>query len=154
MKWLHPPIIKVYEAMGSIADGRIEISEYGKSAKVYSSSRNKSYNVSYDPTGPSIMTNDNASFFRGTLGYPAIAFLMKIGVLSYDEKVGNFLKGIPWKDLNIKFKQYHKTIGHIFSTMNEEEKNLIVDFTTKVDEEINALNIGMLGKRIPPPDGY
>jgi hypothetical protein len=37
--WKLPPIIKVYEALGCIADGRIHVD--GDSAKVYSSSGNK-----------------------------------------------------------------------------------------------------------------
>jgi len=47
MKWKHPPIIKIYEALGSVADGRVEVS--GNTAKVFSSSGNKFYVVSYDP---------------------------------------------------------------------------------------------------------
>ncbi len=34
MKWKHPPIIKIYEALGAVADGRVKIS--GDSAQVYS----------------------------------------------------------------------------------------------------------------------
>jgi len=36
MKWKHPPIIKIYEALGSVADGRLKLD--GNFAKVYSSS--------------------------------------------------------------------------------------------------------------------
>jgi hypothetical protein len=25
MKWRHPPLIKIYEALGAIADGRVEV---------------------------------------------------------------------------------------------------------------------------------
>lgn len=152
MKWKRPPIAKVYEALGSVADGRVEIS--GNAAKVYSSSRNKYYDVIYEPESNSIMTNDNASYFKGYLGYPAIAYLMKIGVLSYDENTANLLKDIPWKDLNQKFKLFHKTIEYIFSTKTEDEKNRLVDLATKVDEEIADLKLSMLGKKILPPAGY
>jgi hypothetical protein len=37
MKWRHPPLIKIYEALGAIADGRVEVN--GMTAKVYSSTR-------------------------------------------------------------------------------------------------------------------
>ncbi len=43
MKWKHPSITKIYEALGAVADDRVLVS--GNSAKVYSSSRNKFYNV-------------------------------------------------------------------------------------------------------------
>lgn len=61
MKWKHPPITKIYEALGSVADERIEL--VGSSAKVYSSSRNKFYVVSYEPGA--IMANDNGSYWQG-----------------------------------------------------------------------------------------
>ena len=38
-KWKHPPIIEVYEALGAVADGRIELTQ--NEAKIYSSSGNK-----------------------------------------------------------------------------------------------------------------
>lgn len=44
--WLQPPIIKVYEALGALADDRIKVK--GNTAKVYSSSGNKFYTVTYD----------------------------------------------------------------------------------------------------------
>ena len=70
MKWEHPPIIKIYEALGAVADNRVELSE--NTAKVFSSSGNKFYDVSYDRDSNSIMTNDNGSYWKGYLGYPAI----------------------------------------------------------------------------------
>ena len=73
MRWKNPPKIKVYEALGCIADNRIEVNE--NEAKVYSSSREKYYTVKYDRN--SIMSNDNGSYWVGYLGYPSIALLMK-----------------------------------------------------------------------------
>ena len=100
--WKQPPFIKVYEALGAIADDRIKID--GNSAKVYSSSGNKFYTVSYDPAGSSIMCNDNGSYWAGYLGYPAIAYLLKIGVIPFDLSLANLLKDIAWKDINQDFK--------------------------------------------------
>lgn len=92
MLWAHPPISKVYEALGAIADGRIKM--LGNSAEARSSSGNKTYEVRYNPDAKAIMANDSGSFYQGYLGYPAIAFLMKIGLISYDEKLAKLLKGI------------------------------------------------------------
>ena len=70
MQWKHPPVTKIYEALGAVADGRVKV--VGNAAKVLSSSGNKSYAVEYDPSSKSIMVNDNASFYRGYLGYPGV----------------------------------------------------------------------------------
>ncbi|MES2622986.1 MAG: hypothetical protein V4576_01100 [Patescibacteria group bacterium] len=153
MKWKHPPTIKIYEALGSVADGRVEIS--ANTAKVYSSSRNKYYDVVYDPENKLIMTNDNGSYWKGYCGYPAIAYLMNAGVLSYDEKLGNLLKGIEWKDINQKFKNdFDKTMGFIFSTFEEKDKKELEEFALKAEGEIKDLDLGLLGKKMLPPEGY
>jgi hypothetical protein len=153
MKWKQPPIIKIYEALGTVADDRVEIS--GNTAKVYSSSRNKFYNVGFDLEQKAIMANDNGSYWKGYLGYPAIAFLMKIGVLSFDEKLASLLKGIAWKDINQKFKNdFGKTLEHILSSKSEEEKEILEEFVNKVNEEIKSLNLSYLGKKTLPPEGY
>ena len=153
MRWKHPPIIKIYEALGSAADGRVEVSQ--NSGKVYSSSRNKYYEVTYDPKSGAIMANDNGSFWKGYLGYPSIAFLMKIGVLPYEKYVGELLTNIPWKDINQKFKNdFDKTLEFILSSKTETEKTNLKIFTEKVDQEIKKLNPSLLGKKAKPPEGY
>jgi hypothetical protein len=153
MLWKHPPIIKIYEALGSVADGRVEVT--GNTAKVYSSSRNKYYDVTYDPEKNAVMTNDNGSFWKGYLGYPAIAFLMKVGVLPYEESVGQLLSQIAWKDINQKFKNdFDKTLDFILSSKSEEEKVKLHDFVKQVDKKIQDLGLQILGKKIKPPEGY
>jgi len=153
MKWIHPPIIKIYEALSAVVDNRVETE--GSIGKVYSSSRNKYYNVDYDEEMQAIMCNDNASFWNGTLGYPAIAFLMQTGVLPYDETIGALLKNIAWKDINQKFKNdYEKTLEYILSSKTDDEKKKINDFVTTVDQEIKNLDLNLLGKKTKPPHGY
>ena len=58
--WNHPSKTKMYEALGAVADGRIEIS--GNNGKCYSSSGNKYYDITFDPESYKIMSNDNISF--------------------------------------------------------------------------------------------
>ena len=153
MKWHHPPIIKIYEALGAVADDRVEVLE--NTAKVYSSTRNKYYDVVYDPNNQAIMANDNGSYWKGYLGYPSIAFLMKIGVLSYDQNIGESLKDIAWKDINQKFKNdFDKTLEYILSSKSEEEKPLLTNFVNKIDKEIKKLDLGLFGKKTLPPEGY
>jgi len=153
MKWKHPPIIKIYEALGAVADGRVEVS--GNTAKVYSSSKKKFYDVTYDPVGGSIMANDNGSYWKGYLGYPAIAFLMKVGLVSYDEQIGAMLKDIAWKDLNQKYKNdFDKTLEYILSTKSDEDRKSLMSLVNKADKEIKDLKLSLLGKKAIPPEGY
>lgn len=153
MKWKHPPLIKIYEALGAIADDRVEVN--GMIAKVYSSTRNKYYDVKYDNDKRLIMANDNGSYWKGYLGYPAIAFLMATNVLLYDSEIGNLMKGIAWKDINQEFKNdFDKTLEFILSTKTSEEIGNLTKFVQKVDSEIKKLRLGLLGNKILPPEGY
>ena len=150
MKWKHPHIIKIYEALGTIANNRLEIS--GNVGKVFSSNRNKFYEIQYDPGTQSIMSNDNASYWVGSLGYPAIAFLMKIGALLFDSQLASLLKGIEWKNINQKFKNdFDKSLEYVLSSKSEEERNGLKKFAEKVDKEIKKLNLNLLGKKKFPP---
>jgi len=102
--WKLPPRIKVLEALGCIADDRIQLIAENE-AKVVSSTGERTYSVKWDGN-KAIFSDDNGSIYRGYLGYPSIAFLMKKGVLPFDEKIAEGLKGIPWKRLNERYKKY------------------------------------------------
>jgi hypothetical protein len=153
MKWKQPPAIKIYEALGAVADKRVEIE--GNSGKVFSSSRNKFYEVTYDPAIHAIMANDNGSFWKGYLGYPAIAFMMRKGIISYEAELGDLLKGIAWKDINKKFKNdFDKTLGCVLKSKTKEDRSKLVSFIGKIDAEIRDLSLDILGTKQRPPDGY
>lgn len=153
MKWQPTPAVKIYEALGAVADGRVE--EDGNSAKVYSSSRNKFYGVSYDPVKKEIMANDNGSYWKGYLGYPAVAFLMKTGVLSHDQNIGDLLKNVPWKDINQRFKNdFKKALDFILEPLSENNREALQYFVSKVDREIKELDLNFLGDKVKPPEGY
>ena len=153
MKWKHPPIIKIYEALGTVADGRIDV--VGDSAKVFSSSGKKFYDVLYDPAGQAIMANDNGSYWQGYLGYPAIAMLFKLGVLEYKSELALHLKGIAWKDLNTKFKNsFEKTLVYIEKSLNTEDRTKLQAYVVKINQDLKKLNLSMLGSKVKPPEGY
>jgi hypothetical protein len=141
--WLMPPRIKILEALGTIADKRIEIS--GNRAKVTSSMHEKTYAVTFDGKD-SITCNDNGSYYKGYLGYPSIAFLMLKGILSYDEKIADSLKGIKWKDLNEKFKDYSKVeqIIKIKAARQKIKQNQIDEFISKVLGKLKELELKKL----------
>lgn len=153
MKWKHPPKIKIYEALGAMADKRIEV--FGNSAKVYSSSRNKAYEVKFDKDINAIMANDNGSYWRGYLGYPSIALLLQLGYLSFDPELSELLRGIKWKDINVRFKNdFSKTREFIELSLTDSEKDALTSYVENIDMEIKNLKLDMLGTKIQPPKGY
>ncbi len=156
MKWAKPPLNKIYEALGALGDERVEVE--GNSAKVYSSSRNKFYDVVYDPENNSISSNDNASYFVGYLGYPAIALLLAKGVVEYDPKLTKYLKGFAWKDLNNKYKNdFDATDLHIDSEIKRGYQIDIADFHRQLEQILEAvaeLHLEKSAKRQRPPKGY
>ncbi len=100
-----PPRIKVLEALGAIADGRVKILD-GQRAIVNSSDYTRVYHVYFDEAKSLVYSDDNGTIFRGYVGYPIIAFLMLKGLLPFDEKIASALKGIEWRKLNEKYKKY------------------------------------------------
>jgi len=100
-----PPRIKVLEALGSLADGRIRAVGDAE-ATVISSMGDRSYRVYVDLARGVAYSDDNGTKYRGYVGYPIIAFLMLKGVLPVDRRMAEALKGIPWKTLNERYKRY------------------------------------------------
>ncbi len=152
--WLHPPLIKVYEAYGAIADKRVEMSPYG--AKVFSSTKRKCYTVTWDGTNY-IMCNDDSSYEQGFLGYPAIAFLCLKGVLPFSASAALALRGIAWKEINTKHKNdYRKTLMEVELLVREKG----IDFSAvagDVEATYSAMGLSafkQLGEKQKPPEGF
>ena len=155
MYWKQPPIIKIYEALWTIADERIVIDK--NTAKVYSSSRKKYYNVIYDPNTNSIMSNDNGYYWIWYLWYPAIAYLMKIWQLDFGNSFSNALKWIHWKDLNIKFKNdYEKTLQYVDNLLLSKNIDLeeFHSYINSVLKQIKTKKFKIPGKKLKPPKWY
>ena len=164
MKWKIPPEIKIYEALGCIADDRIEIN--GNKVKTWSSSRNKYYEVEYEEQTRKIIANDNGSYYQKYLGYPMIAYLMKIDELSFDEKCAEMLKGIMWKDLNMKYNRnkgervpdydFDGVIEEIYTNLEEKRKDVekLKKFVEKVLDEIKEEEFEILESNLKPPKEY
>jgi len=107
--------------LGAIADGRVSVEN--NKARVSSSTGEKNYTVIFQPPDR-IKSDDNGSVFKGYLGYPAIAFLMLKGLLPYDEQLAEKLKGIPWKELNEKYKDYRKVEFIILKQRRLDQKRV------------------------------
>lgn len=153
MEWKLPPRIKVLEALGSLADGRVKLTDNG--ALVEASLGNKTYTVTYDPEEKIISANDNGSFWQGYLGYPALAFLMLKGVLPYEPRLAQALKGIAWKTINSKFKNdWDKTENYIFSNILPNSgvtPDELTKFTALVLETLGNLHLHQPPKKQRPP---
>lgn len=154
--WPLPPSIKFLEALGAIADDRVEITETG--ARVTSSSGNKTYDVTIDERTRVIYSNDNASYFVGYLGYPAVAALMKRGLLPYDRGVAELLKEVPWKDINTRTKNnYTKTEQVIRETrgLSEEDWSRLQGEAGRIEIRLAAYKaLKDASHRAKPPAGY
>jgi len=104
-----PPRVKVLEALGALADGRVA-EEGGGRFRVTSSDGSRSYSVYVEPRGRGkfvACSTDNGTVFRGYVGYPIISVLMALGYLPRDEVVERALSGIPWRKLNESLKRYY-----------------------------------------------
>ncbi len=151
--WKDPSVTKIYEALGAVADGRIEVSN--NTGICYSSSGNKHYDITFDPDSNSIMSNDNTSYWTGELGYPAVAFLLKIALLEYREELANLLQGIAWKDINQKFKNnFEAALEYILQDMELSKREELAGYTRTLVDEIKGLKLKKLGVQTIPPKGY
>lgn len=153
-----PPKIKIYEALWCVADDRIQITWLlNNEAKCYSSSLWKFYIIKYNADQNSIITNDNGSYWKWYLWYPAIAFLMKIWKISYDEIFSDALKWIKRKDINQNFKNnFDKTADHIHSIILSKwlDLNLFIQDIDNIYSQIEKFNLKILLPKIKPPQWY
>jgi len=113
-KWKMPPIVKVYEAFGALGDGRVTLVD-ATHALVASSDVSKVYEVEVSDDGPTVSSNDNASYWQGYLGYPGIAVMIARGMLPRpSDEIVQALTGIEWKQINAKFRNdYEKTLAEV-----------------------------------------
>ncbi len=147
-RWRLPPRIKVLEALGCIGDGRIQVEE--NEARVVGSDGKRVYRVYWDGKA-GIYSTDNGSVYRGYLGYPAIAFLMLKGLLPYDERLAQALKGIPWRELNERYKSYRLTMEHVRRIL--EERGVKWPYVEAFIEEVIDGIKRLRPYKIEPPAG-
>lgn len=145
-----PPIEKIHEAYSAIADSRVIMRD--SEADVSSSDLSKTYLVKW--ANETYSSNDNASYWKGYLGYPIIAVLMIQGKLSLDKEIADYFKGINWKKLNTEHKNVYSEV--VEQIMNEfKEKGLdcerINNEINKVYKEIEQLTISTKRSSLRPP---
>jgi hypothetical protein len=151
--WQQPPIAKVYEALGSLADGRV-LKKSDATASVRSSSGDKEYTVEWTEHCECMSSNDNASFWQGYLGYPMIAVLLLLGKIPYSKSVSESLRGIPWKKINTKYRNdYEKTIAEVLAVAEERGANRseIQNECVRILTQLGELKIQKADKKRKPP---
>lgn len=100
-----PPRVKVLEAVGAVAGGRVRV--LGElEAEVRASEGDRTYRVFLDVSGGVADSDDNGTRYRNYIGYPILAFMMVKGVLPYDEELGRALKDVRWRSVNELFRNY------------------------------------------------
>jgi hypothetical protein len=154
MLWKQPPDIKIYEALGALADGRVEVK--GTTAKVWSSSRDKYYDVIYESDTNAIVSNDNGSYWQGYLGYPSVALLAALGVITYRAEVANWLQGIPWKTMNVRFKNDYSKVEEVIREQLRQSESFneaqLDNQIRHIAEQIFSLRLNRLSSiKKPPP---
>lgn len=102
-----PPKIKIIEALSAVADNRITVQDLLSSEwKCDSaSSQWKSYKILYNEKENSIISNDSWSINQWFLWYPAIAFLLKIWKLEFNESVLEMVKDTNRVDVKEKVRK-------------------------------------------------
>jgi hypothetical protein len=156
-KWQMPPPIKVYEAVGAIGDGRVRAIDDAQNVwEVGSSDGAKTYRVEISPDGREISSNDNASYWQGYLGYPAIAVLIARGKLHASAEATRMLAGIPWKELNRRFKNdYARTAAEVARIVAERggDFDAIRAEAASILDALAALAPLQGARRRPPREG-
>jgi hypothetical protein len=150
--WKMPPPIKVYEALDAIGDGRVRL-EDEHHALVESSEGDKTYDVEISDDGREVSSNDSASYWQGYLGYPAIAVLVMRGLYRPPANVIDALAGIPWKEINRRFKNdYDQTLAEV-NRIVEASGHDPDAIASEVDSVMEALRkfAPKRGKRRRPP---
>lgn len=102
-------------------------------------------------------SNDNASYWRGYLGYPVIAVLMLQDKLYCDSNIVKWFAGIQWKSLNDLHKRdYDAAVAEAVDIMESRGANgdELERAVNKTYECLGRLEIGR--KRGPnrPPKSY
>jgi len=140
-----PPRIKILEAIGSIGDERIKVLD-DKKAQVVSSRGDKVYKVVLVEKENNVFhtySNDNGTIYRGYIGYPIIAFMMVKGIIPIDKEVMKAMSGVPWKDLNERYKKYSIVENIVLSRAERMgvSRDIIMDYINIVMKKLGLLKV-------------
>jgi hypothetical protein len=150
-QWKMPPVAKIYEALSAVADGRVRITAPGR-AEVVSSSGDKVYSVEWSEEGCRINSNDNASTWQGYTGYPIIAVLLATGRIPYDPAAASPLAGVPWHEINERFKRdYDAAVESVLQEieMRGGDRGAIAREVEEIHRQLEGLGLERGPRRAP-----
>jgi hypothetical protein len=151
--WKMPPKAKIYEALTAVADGRVTLTG-DRQAEVVSSAGTKTYVVEWSEDRQAIVSNDNASYWQGYMGYPMVAVLMALGTVEYAPDVAARLAGIPWQQINKKFRNnYDKAVAAVLESLQEQgaDPQAIRVEVDRIMSLLEHLSLQKLPRRRRPP---
>ena len=137
-----PPKIKIIEALSAVADNRILVEDLlSKEWKCYSASSPwKVYKVLYSEKENTISSNDSWSTNQWFLWYPAIAFLLKIWKIKYDDSILKMVKEINRVNIKEKVrKDYESSYRLILWNLHMQWYNVDY-FISQVDNICNQIS--------------
>ncbi len=151
--WKMPPKAKIYEALTAVADGRVTLTG-AQQAEVVSSAGTKTYLVEWSADRQAIVSNDNASYWQGYMGYPMVAVLMTLGMVEYAPEVAARLAGIPWQQINKRFRNdYDKAVAAVLESLQEQgaDPQAIRAEVDRIMSFLERLSLQKLPRRRRPP---
>jgi hypothetical protein len=151
--WDSPPLAKVYEALTAVADGRVHLSG-PTSASVVSSQGDRTYFVEWLDGFVAASSNDNASYWRGYIGYPIVAVMLRTGVLAYAPHIAALLRGVQWKEVNMRHRNdYDAAVAAVLGELSAKgvPTDDILDEVNRVFGRLRTMRLGKLPPRLAPP---
>jgi hypothetical protein len=155
-EWTLPPRAKLFEALSAVADGRVRVltDRHGEGrAEVDSSDRRRTYLVEWSAGATTIAANDNASYWQGYLGYPAVAVLLVLRRLRCGDDIAASLAGIDWHELNRRYRRdYDAALGHVLDVLEQRgvPRAPIERAVDDLMEQLAALELHRGPRRRPP----
>ncbi len=133
--WSLPPIEKIPEAYSAIADNRISF--YEGYAIMRSSDLKREYTITFD--NDVYTSNDNASYYRGYIGYPVIAVMIKQGKIKVNSEIIGLFSGINWKELNTRYKNKYEIVVNMILEDLASKGNNIDDIKKEIERSYDQL---------------
>jgi hypothetical protein len=140
MRWKLPPKIEILQALSSVAADRVRFVSSDE-AEVKDSEGKGHFSVVWKSEKNAISSNDSGSMYAGHLGYPAIAFLMILGVIPYDMYLGRKLAEIPWKDLKDAYKDHRLIINEATKDWGDLDKQRLEKFVDWILKMLESLDL-------------
>ncbi|HID04599.1 MAG TPA: hypothetical protein EYH45_00360 [Candidatus Caldiarchaeum subterraneum] len=137
-----PPRVKFLEALGALADGRVEVRGVGE-ALVRSSEGDRVYRVFVDVERGVAYSDDNGTVYRNYVGYPIVALLITMDKLPYDGALAEGLKGVRWREINERYKDYKRVEEEIKKMLEKRgiPASRVDEYISKARKALSKLHL-------------